>query len=154
MQLSAAGGSQSFAWAPNNGSISDSSIFNPLVYPNTTTTYGVALDSAGCVAFDSVTITVSNVTVDSTLIILETCVGQADASIEIVTSGAVNPQYSINGGISFSPNNIFQPLAAGLYDIVVNENGLCDTSYQVNIVGGTPLVFDSIVFQDPLCIYP
>ncbi|MBL6875575.1 MAG: gliding motility-associated C-terminal domain-containing protein [Chitinophagales bacterium] len=151
VQLSAAGGSQSFAWAPNNGSISDSSIFNPLVYPNTTTTYGVALDSAGCVAFDSVTITVSNVTVDSTLIILETCVGQADASIEIVTSGAVNPQYSINGGISFSPNNIFQPLAAGLYDIVVNENGLCDTSYQVNIVGGTPLVFDSIVFQDPLC---
>ena len=151
VQLSVTGGSQSFAWAPNNGSISDSSIFNPLVYPNTTTTYGVALDSAGCVAFDSVTVTVSNVTVDSTLVILETCLGQADASIEIVASGAVNPQYSINGGISFSPNNIFQPLAAGLYDIVVNENGSCDTSYQVNIVGGTPLMFDSIVLQDPLC---
>jgi gliding motility-associated-like protein len=34
---------------------------------------------------------------------------------------------------------------------VVNENGLCDTAYQITIIGGLPLVFDSIVLTDATC---
>ena len=151
VQLNVTGGPQTFAWTPNDGSISDTAIANPQVYPITTTTYSVELDSAGCIALDDVTITVGNISVDSTIVTTESCAGFADASISIFATGGANLQYSIDGGISFTNNNVFQPLAAGVYDILVNENGSCDTSYQVTILGGAILAFDSIVIADASC---
>ena len=151
VQLFVTGGAISAAWTPNDGSINDTTSFSPIFFPDSTTTYTVALDSFSCLTYVSVTVSISDIDVDSTVVQTETCLGQADASITIFTSGAVNPQYSIDGGLSYSANNVFQPLAAGVYDIVVNENGSCDTSYQIIIVGGLPLVFDSILLTDPGC---
>jgi gliding motility-associated-like protein len=151
IQLTATGGAVTFAWTPNDGSISDTTIANPIFSPTVTTTYTVALDSFSCVTYESVTITVIDFSVDSTIIETESCAGASDASIEIVTTGLVNPQFSIDGGTTFVATNLFPNLAAGTYDIVVSENGLCDTTYQVFIIGGAPLIIDSISLTNPLC---
>ncbi len=151
VQLTATGGAITVAWTPNNGSISDTTIFNPIFTPTTTTTYTAALDSFSCLTYEYVTVFVSNINVDSTVVNTETCAGSGDASIQIFTSSGLSPQYSINGGASFDSTNLFQSLNAGIYDIVVNENGLCDTAYQVTIIGGAPLDFDSIVVSNALC---
>lgn len=151
VQLTVTGGAVTIAWTPNDGSISDTSIANPIFSPTTTTTYTAELDSFSCITYETVTVFVSDIQVDSTVLNTETCAGLGDASIQIFTSGGVAPQYSIDGGFTFSNSNLFQPLNAGTYDIVVNENGLCDTAYQVTIVGGAPLVFDSIVLTNAPC---
>ena len=151
VQLGVTGGAVTVAWTPNNGSISDTTSFNPIFSPTVTTTYTAALDSFSCLTLETVTVFVSNVNVDSTKVIAASCAGAGNASIRIFTSGGVNPQYSINGGTSFVTTNFFQNLSAGTYNIVVNENGMCDTAYQVTIVGGVPLAFDSIVVSNALC---
>jgi len=151
VQLGVTGGAITIAWTPNDGSISDTSSFNPIFSPTTTTTYTAELDSFSCLTLETVTVFISNGNVDSTVVNTETCAGSGNASIQIFTSGGVNPQYSINGGTSFVTTNLFQNLNAGTYDLVVNENGLCDTAYQVIIVGGAPLQIDSIVVSNALC---
>ncbi len=58
VQLSASGGA-SYVWSPGN-SLSDSTIFNPLAFPTTTTSYTVnALDTNGCNNSDTVLVTVN-----------------------------------------------------------------------------------------------
>jgi gliding motility-associated-like protein len=48
-----------YLWSPQNGTLSDSSIHNPVAFPKTTTTYTVTVtDENGCTATASVTITV------------------------------------------------------------------------------------------------
>ena len=55
--LNATGGS-TYSWSPTTG-LSDSTIFNPVASPEVTTTYFVTVISAdGCIATDSVTVTV------------------------------------------------------------------------------------------------
>ncbi|MBK9721422.1 MAG: gliding motility-associated C-terminal domain-containing protein [Saprospiraceae bacterium] len=50
-----------YIWKPNDGSLSDSSIFNPVANPNKTTTYTVtATDQNGCTATGIVTIVVTS----------------------------------------------------------------------------------------------
>ncbi len=48
-----------YLWSPQNGTLSDSSIYNPVAFPKVTTTYTVTVtDENGCTAVDSITITV------------------------------------------------------------------------------------------------
>jgi gliding motility-associated-like protein len=50
-----------FLWTPNTN-ISDSSIINPWVYPNSTTTYTItATNSQGCIDQDDVTVEISDI---------------------------------------------------------------------------------------------
>ncbi len=62
--------------------------------------------------------------------------GLTDGKIVITATGGAQPLgYSINGGVSFSNNNIFENLPAGNYDIVVrNFDGSCP------ITGGTAII--------------
>ncbi|MEZ4979071.1 MAG: gliding motility-associated C-terminal domain-containing protein [Chitinophagales bacterium] len=152
VQLEATGGALTFAWTPNDGTISDTTIANPIFSPDSTTTYTVALDSNSCTVYESVTVYVSQLGVDSTLVLNESCAGAADGSISIFASGGLGTtQYSIDNGANFGSNNVFQNLAAGIYDIIVTDSASCDTSYQVEILGGLPLAFDSIILTNPLC---
>ncbi len=56
-------------------------------------------------------------------------------SIEIIVSGDTNVQYSINGGITFKPNNIFTNLQNGDYDIVLESSLGCIISGITETVG-------------------
>lgn len=53
-----------YSWSPNIG-INDTTIFNPIIFPTTATTYVMtATDSSGCMAIDSVSVTVNDLQVD------------------------------------------------------------------------------------------
>lgn len=59
LQLNATSGIAgiSYSWTPNSN-ISNTTIANPLVFPSTTTTYGVTINNKGCIATDSVKVNV------------------------------------------------------------------------------------------------
>lgn len=153
VQLEVSGGAQTFAWTPNDGSISDTTIANPVFSPTTTTTYTVALDSTNtCTAYESVTIEVAEFNVDSTIIINETCFGDANGSIEVfATNSATITNYSIDGGTTFVTTSLFQNLSPAVYDIVVQGAANCDTTYQIEIFGNPELLIDSIIGVNPSC---
>jgi gliding motility-associated-like protein len=152
VQLIVTGNGETFAWTPNNGSISDTTISNPWVQPSQTTTYTVEIDSAGCSVFEAITVTVIGVQIDETLVENESCAGAGDGSIEIIPFGpVVNALYSIDGGITFETGNLFTGLGPGNYDIVVGGGIGCDTTYTVTIFGGNPLSIDSVYQLDPTC---
>ncbi len=49
-----------------------------------------------------------------------------NGTIVITASGGIEPyEYSIDGGASFQSSNIFDGLASGSYEVVVDENGNC-----------------------------
>ncbi len=55
-----AGNGHTFAWTPNNGTLSDPAIQDPVATPNVTTTYYVtATSNLGCTVMDSINITVA-----------------------------------------------------------------------------------------------
>lgn len=55
-----------------------------------------------------------------------------NGSITITATGGTAPyQYSINGGTSFQPSNVFNGLAGGTYNVVVRDAGQCTSSPQV-----------------------
>jgi len=60
VQLTASGGG-TYSWTPNIN-ISNTTIANPLVWPNVTTNYIVTITNGSCVKVDTVTVTVNNCT--------------------------------------------------------------------------------------------
>ncbi len=64
-QLTASGG-DTYRWTPNDGTLSSTTIVNPIATPTDTTTYYVEVRSAigHCVAYDSVTINTGGLVVD------------------------------------------------------------------------------------------
>ncbi len=103
--LTATGG-DIYAWSPND-SISDSTLFNPLVWPVLATEYFVEVtDSNGCINNDSVTVNINqlpNVSAgaDDTI-----CIGSA---AQLIGTGAIN--YSWSPSDSLTAINIPFPIA-------------------------------------------
>lgn len=81
--------------------------------------------------------------------------GTNDGSIEILASGQ-NLQYSIDGGLSFSENNIFYDLDAGEYLILIQAQELldCDASEIVSIEAPNAPSFINITGVDPTDCFP
>ena len=62
------------------------------------------------------------------------CYGASDGTIEITpTSGTFPFQYSIDNGVSFQSNNIFNQLSSGTYDIIVSDSNGCTVDFIINI---------------------
>lgn len=63
------------------------------------------------------------------------CAGSMNASIEITASGG-NPayHYSINNGLSFSDNPLFEDLSAGEYQIIIRDENDCETVWNETII--------------------
>jgi len=86
--------------------------------------YTVEITDPGlCMLISNVTITEgASINVDQLTIVNPTCFDFCDGEIIINTIGATN--FSIDNGITFSPNNTFSNLCSGNYTIVVqNANG-------------------------------
>lgn len=62
--------------------------------------------------------------------------GSSDATLEIFVTNAINPSYSINGGIG-QPSNYFTGLTAGFYSVVVTD--LAVPAPNNTISGGTTI---------------
>jgi gliding motility-associated-like protein len=102
-----ASGGIGYAWTPTT-SINDSTIFNPVASPTTTTTYTVIVtDASGCVSSDSVTITVNPLPAVSAGSDFSICIG---ASASLNASGASN--YTWSPGATLNDSTIAGPVAS------------------------------------------
>lgn len=100
-------GAGNFTWLPNNGTISDRFIANPIVFPNTTTTYRVTVVDRGCINTDSVRVNViSSFTVkaraDTTI-----CLGD---TVQLSASSALATQFSWSPALNINNSSISNPL--------------------------------------------
>ncbi|PKR80083.1 hypothetical protein CW751_12035 [Brumimicrobium salinarum] len=90
---------------------------------------------------DSVLIT--NIDVDNV-----NCHGDCDGEITLTSPTAV--EYSVDGGATFQPNNTFQNLCAGDYNVVVRDAAGCITERTANVWEADPLTL-SITDDTTVC---
>ena len=80
------------------------------------------------------------------------CVGSTDGEITITaTGGTPNFNFSVTGGVPFFPANILTGLAAGTYDVVVQDANGCETpagASLVTISSPSPIVSSALVSSD------
>ncbi|MBI2280171.1 MAG: gliding motility-associated C-terminal domain-containing protein, partial [Bacteroidetes bacterium] len=130
-QLIATGG-VSYQWAPNTF-ISNTSIFNPFVYPPNTTTYTViGTDLNSCKNKDTILVsvfTVPNLT-DTTI-----CIGD---SLQLNVSGPINATYTWSPTTNLSNPNIANPYTNTTititYNVIVQNAGGCTDTTSITVV--------------------
>lgn len=131
-----------YAWSPDNGTLSSVSIANPVATPTQTTTYNVtATSSAGCMATGQTTITVGQlfgltVTAGQTTL----CQGQS-TSLNATVSGGSGLTYSWTGaGLSNAsiPNPVAAPDQTTTYTCTVTHTASgCQLSQSITITVNT-----------------
>ncbi len=127
-------GATNFTWVPDDGTLSDINISNPVASPTQTTTYTAFADIAGCQAGVSTTITVLDV--PSIVLIPDAtiCAGETIA----LGTGADDPNFTY----TWSPNDFVSgdgtanptaaPAVTTTYSVTVS-NGVCDITESVTI---------------------
>lgn len=131
-----------YLWTPSVG-LSSTSILLPFAKPNATQAYKfLVTSSAGCRDSANTTVNISTIRneIDSMRITAASC-GANNGSIRLFakTSSPNNPPYtySINGGTSFGSGNIFNGLAAGLYNIAIRNGSNCRFDTTLTVTAGT-----------------
>lgn len=121
-------GAISYSWTPSTG-LSDNFVASPLAYPTVTTTYVVsALNSLGCIDFDTITVTV-NPLPSGTISINGTpsfCTGDS-VVLTVVNQG--NYTWSPNGETTQSIT-VFN---TGIYSVSIIDSNSCINSGQQSI---------------------
>ncbi|MFZ4635298.1 MAG: gliding motility-associated C-terminal domain-containing protein, partial [Saprospiraceae bacterium] len=107
LNYSAAQDGVAYAWTPNDGHISDTTLVNPVARPETTTTYKVTATNAGCTAIDSVEIAISPINIELSVDTAFLCLG-GEAQVNVVTLTPANAQ------VTWSP----------LFNISIGAGGL------------------------------
>lgn len=101
-----ASGGINYAWTPTSG-LSDSTSFNPVASPTTTTTYSVIVtDASGCVSSDSITVTVNSLPLVDAGSDFSICTG---ASAPLNATGA--DTYTWSPGTMLNDSTISNPIA-------------------------------------------
>jgi hypothetical protein len=145
-----------YLWTPNVG-LSNSSILLPFAKPSTSQTYKFLVNTAaGCRDSASTSVNVFPIRneIDSMRITNATC-GTNNGSIRLYakTTSPNNPPYtySINGGATFLSGNIFNGLAAGVYNVAI-KNGLnCRFDTTLTISAGTNPPGATYTIQNTTC---
>lgn len=107
--------------------------------------------SANCFRDTTITLTAPVGTpIDSVVVTDENC-GLGDGSISIYPALGAGT-YSIDGGNTFSPNNVFTGLGAGNYTAVLQDGSGCLDTAIVTINNISSLVIDSISFVTETCL--
>ena len=132
IQLNAITNSSNILWTPQNSSLSDSSIANPIASPNITTDYVINItDNLGCSNIDSIEVNVDlnvNLTVSNDTSIC------SNFCANLVASGANSYAWAYSA--SLSDTMISSPQACPISDetfTVYGYNGVCIDSSQVTI---------------------
>jgi len=137
------GGTGALQYSDNGGaSFQASNAFNNLGAGN----YDIVVaDVNGCTGTATVAINnASSPVINSTPSVDVNCNGANNGSITINASGGTGAiQYSINNGGTFQAGNTFNNLAAGNYDIVIQDGSGCQTSTTVTINEPPPIVVNS-----------
>ncbi|MBE8727599.1 T9SS type B sorting domain-containing protein [Flavobacterium hungaricum] len=136
----------------------NSGLYVPATSPYTATVDGTYIfrvsDSQGCQAV-SVPVTVTPRTTPTATFTQTNvrCTGGSDGSIIVTAANGILPyEYSIDGGTTFQPSNIFAGLTAGAYTIVVKDAKNCDTvTIPVTITEPTALAATAVLTQSLTC---
>ena len=130
--LNASGGT-TYRWSPSNG-LSNSTVPNPVVTPNATTTYCVTItDNNGCVASDCVNIIVDGAIAANAGNDITLCRGNTS---QLSASGGTNYRWSPSIGLSNtnSSNPIVTANTTTTYCVTVTDNAGCEASDCVNVI--------------------
>jgi gliding motility-associated-like protein len=130
-----------YAWSPATW-LSSTTIPNPIAKPPSTQAYKVIVStSAGCrdSANTQVKVSIVRDEIDSVIANNTSC-GISNGSIRIkVKTGAIaNPpyQYSVNGGVTFVTNHVFNGLAVGSYNIAIRNVSGCRWDTAITVTAG------------------
>jgi len=148
-QLSASAiGATAYAWLPNDGTLSSTSIANPIANPTTTTNYIVAITNTnGCTDYDTVTVTV--VPMPSPVITpsgpTSFCIGGS-----VTLSSSVADSYLWSTG----PNDTLSSITvntSGTYTLTVATNNGC-SAIATQLVTVNPLPTIDAGAADSICL--
>ncbi|HRG59746.1 MAG TPA: GEVED domain-containing protein [Bacteroidia bacterium] len=134
-QLNATGG-QTYVWTPSTG-LSNANVANPIASPSSTTTYNVQVTNGTCSSIASVTVTVTNLSVnagnDVTI-----CSG---ATTNLSASGGTTYSWSPTIGLTNpnAANPTAFPTATTTYTVTATSNG-CSATDQVTVTVATPTI--------------
>ncbi len=103
------------------------------VSPTQTTTYTVSVDyGSGCLATDSVIVTVSDPSYVEN-IVPSTC-GNSNGEISLAASNGIAPyQFSIDNGVTFQSNGLFTGLMANSYDVLIVDDIGCQIPVSLTV---------------------
>jgi len=123
-------GAPPFQYSPDGITWQNSNIFSGLV----ANLYTVFYRSAnGCMGSQTVSITEPAVLVEATAITAVRCKGENNGIINVSPSGGVSPyMYSIDGGINWQANNLFN-VPAGNYTITIKDFNNCSIIRNVSV---------------------
>lgn len=122
----------------------------PNVCPTTTTSYIVKSTyqdinnaSGFVIGTDTIRVVRPNAINTPAIVTNAKCNAATDASFTINPTGSVGPfQYSLNGGVTYQASNVFSGLAAGVYNVRVQDIGTsCIRDTMITIT--EPLVLDA-----------
>ncbi len=117
-------------------------------------TYDVVVEDAnGCQTTQTVTLGEPTAIIIANVAVVDpTCNGGTDGSITITASGGTGTlQYSVDNGVTFQASNVFSGLAAGSYDVVVEDANGCQATTTATVTDPTAVVITNITSTDPLC---
>ena len=126
-----------YAWTPNNGTLTGANTANPTATPTTTTTYTVtATNSIGCTATDSVMVTITPAPPLTLSNDTSMCSG---GSASLTASGATSYSWQ-PGGFTTSTITV-NPNATTTYTVTGNNNNCISTDVVTVTINPPPYVF-------------
>jgi len=98
-------------------------------------------DESNCIATMSIEITEPTALVINNTVIENVNCSLNNGSIEVIAAGGTGIiQYSLDGGV-FTNTNLFENLAAGNHELIVQDSNNCQTSQLINVPNdGTPAI--------------
>ncbi|UTW64295.1 gliding motility-associated C-terminal domain-containing protein [bacterium SCSIO 12741] len=144
-------GQSTFSWTPASA-FNDPSIPNPKVSLTQTTVIKLTYtDTCSCTIVDSITVFADSVKANGTLTDPNCQTGQG--SIAFSPTGGVKPYlFTIDGGLTWSTDSLFNSLTIGTYTLQVQDSMGClsDTTVDVLYNQGAPVI-DSVSLQNLTC---
>ncbi|SOE20148.1 SprB repeat-containing protein [Spirosomataceae bacterium TFI 002] len=123
VEIISSGGAGDFEYKLDNGSFQTSGLFENLGQGKYTLT---AKDQKNCIQTFEVEIGIlSDFEISEIKIVNESCVGNNDGSIEVLTTGSTDLSFEINAQ-GFGANNLFENLASGSYLLKVKSSKGCE----------------------------
>jgi len=150
LTITASGGTGGLQYSVNAGiSFQTSSAFTGLASGNYTV---VVVDANGCSATQLVPLNSEDAPVITNITTEQPSCAVDNGSVTVVASGGIGDlEYSIDGGATYVPTNLFTDLAPGAYVIAVRDGLGCQTTQAVTLSAPPAPVIQSYTNTAPSC---
>lgn len=136
-----------YQWLPSTN-LSPVNSPTPTASPSAPTDYVVGVLSGACIAYDTVRVVISKVTI-STSTTNETCYGYADGSANVTVSSGTAPLQYAWSNTQNTP--AISSLIGGTYTVTVTDNAGCSASADATVLSTTPIFFSNPTVTNPKC---